>query len=188
MRFGSIASPRSEWDELFNRFFTEPSHTWAGTHQVPTDVFHTEDSLVIRMDLPGVSPDDVDVTVQESTLIVNGKRSFPHAANDVRFLRRAARFGAPDRDRQDQAGEHDEVALHRADIEPRELPAQAPLRGGTGDRLLRGGRRGHVSGEAAHARPARQRRLRRRGGPVLGPHRQRAGLRGELLRPRVAGR
>ena len=93
MRFGSIASPRSEWDELFNRFFTEPSHTWAGTHQVPTDVFHTEDSLVIRMDLPGVNPDDVEVTVQENVLLINGRRNFAWDADKIRFVRRGTFYG-----------------------------------------------------------------------------------------------
>ena len=93
MRFGSIASPRSEWDELFNRFFTEPTHTWAGTHQVPTDVFHTEDSLVIRMDLPGVNPDDVEVTVQENVLLINGRRNFAWDADKIRFVRRGTFYG-----------------------------------------------------------------------------------------------
>lgn len=93
MRFGSIASPRSEWDELFNRFFTEPTHTWAGTHQVPTDVFHTEDSLVIRMDLPGVDPNDVEVTVQENVLLINGRRNFAWDADKVRFVRRGTFYG-----------------------------------------------------------------------------------------------
>ena len=93
MRFGSITSPRSEWDELFNRFFTEPSQTWAGNYQVPTDVFHTDDSLVIRMDLPGVSADDVEVTVQENVLLINGRRNFTWDADKVRFVRRGTFYG-----------------------------------------------------------------------------------------------
>ena len=92
MRYG-ITSPRSEWDELFNRFFTEPSQAWTGGYQVPTDVFHTEDSLVIRMDLPGVSPDDVEVTCQENVLLINGKRNFAWDADKVRFVRRGTFYG-----------------------------------------------------------------------------------------------
>lgn len=92
MRNG-IISPRSEWDELFNRFFSEPSQAWSGGYQVPTDVFHTEDSLVIRMDLPGVSPDDVEVAVQENVLLINGKRQFTWDADKVRFVRRGTFYG-----------------------------------------------------------------------------------------------
>ena len=95
MRLGTFTNGRSDLDDLWSRFFGPTDHpTWVdGGYRVPTDVFHMEDRLVIRMDLPGVSPDDVDVTVQENTLIVNGKRSFPHDANDVRFIRRGIFYG-----------------------------------------------------------------------------------------------
>ena len=94
MRFGTITSPRSEWDELFNRFFSESgANSWAGGYNVPTDVFHTEDSLVIRMDLPGVNPDDVEVTVQENVLLINGSRRFAWDADKIRFVRRGTFYG-----------------------------------------------------------------------------------------------
>ena len=96
MRLGTYTNGRSDIDDLWTRFFgpAETQPLWsAGGYSVPTDVFHMKDRLVIRMDLPGISADDVDVTVQENTLIVNGKRSFPHEANDVRFVRRGIFYG-----------------------------------------------------------------------------------------------
>ncbi len=82
-------------DEVFNRFFgSELASRWpAGGFQVPTDVFHSEDKLVIRMDLPGVKPDEVDVTVQENVLVINGTRQFPYDGYKVRFLRRGTFYG-----------------------------------------------------------------------------------------------
>lgn len=82
-------------DDMFQRFLGEgPSSTWpAGGYNVPTDVFHTGDRLVIRMDLPGVAPDDVDVTVQENNLLINGSRKFPYEADTVRFVRRGTFYG-----------------------------------------------------------------------------------------------
>ena len=95
MRLGTFTNGRSDIDDLFGRVFgLDSAPQWTvGNHNVPTDVFHSDDRLVIRMDLPGVSPDDVDVTVQENTLIVNGKRSFPNEASDVRFVRRGIFYG-----------------------------------------------------------------------------------------------
>ena len=96
MRLGTFTNGRSDIDDLFGRFFgvSEGSPQWTGTgYSVPTEVFHLDERLVIRMDLPGVSPDDVDVTVQENTLIVNGKRNFPHEGSDVRFMRRGIFYG-----------------------------------------------------------------------------------------------
>ncbi len=94
MRLGTIANGR-DVDDVFQRFFgseVAPNPGWSGFN-VPTDVFHSGDQLVIRMDLPGVNPDDVEVTVQESTLLINGKRSFPHDVEGIRFVRRGTFYG-----------------------------------------------------------------------------------------------
>jgi HSP20 family protein len=82
-----------DWEDLFSRFF-EPSMRWpSGGFEVPTDVFHTDDKLVIRMDLPDVRSEDVEVTVQENTLVINGKRHFPYEGKNLRFLRRGTFYG-----------------------------------------------------------------------------------------------
>ena len=95
MRLGTFTNGR-EVDDVFQRFFgsdvSQAPVPWSGFN-VPTDVFHSGDRLVIRMDLPGVNPDDVEVTVQESTLLINGKRNFPHDAENVRFVRRGTFYG-----------------------------------------------------------------------------------------------
>lgn len=83
---------RSEMDELFDRFFsTSPMRVSGG--DIPTDVFHVKDALVVRLDLPGVDPDRVEVTVQDNVLLVNGSRSFPFDADEVRFVRRGTFYG-----------------------------------------------------------------------------------------------
>ena len=92
----TFSNGRTEFDDIVQRFFGHEasSPVWpAGGYSVPTDVFHTDDRLVIRMDLPGVDPDDVEVTVQESTLLINGKRTFPFEADEVRFVRRGTFYG-----------------------------------------------------------------------------------------------
>lgn len=96
MRLSTLNHERSDIDDLWNRFFgTEMSHPlWhSGGYDVPTDVFHTEDSLVIRMDLPEVNADEVDVSVQENVLLINGSRRFPYDAEKVRFVRRGTFYG-----------------------------------------------------------------------------------------------
>ena len=92
----TFSNGRSEFDEMVSRFFgPDPAApVWpSGGYSVPTDVFHTDERLVIRMDLPGVDPDEVDVTVQENTLLINGRRRFPFEADKVRFTRRGTFYG-----------------------------------------------------------------------------------------------
>jgi HSP20 family protein len=95
MRTNNQLSGRADFDDLVARFLGEGrSSLWpTGGYEVPTEVFHTDDRIVVRMDLPGVNPDDVEVTVQEATLIVNGKREFPYQADQVRFIRRGTFYG-----------------------------------------------------------------------------------------------
>lgn len=97
MRLGTLTNGgRTDFDDLVSRFFGEgwsPS-TWpAGGYNVPTDVFHSDGRLTIRMDLPGVDPDEVEVTVQENTLLINGTRKFPFEADKVQFIRRGTLYG-----------------------------------------------------------------------------------------------
>ena len=95
MRLASFPASR-EFDELYSRFFgseSPPTRWTGGSYDVPTDIFHLDGRLVIRMDLPGVSADDVEVTVQENTLLINGKRDFPYDAATARWMRRGSFYG-----------------------------------------------------------------------------------------------
>jgi HSP20 family protein len=95
MRIGSLAN-RSGMDDLFERLVNGEvrSPDWpAGGYEVPTEVFHTDNNLVIRMDLPGVDPQEVEVTVQENVLLINGTRRFPFEAEEIRFVRRGTFYG-----------------------------------------------------------------------------------------------
>ena len=94
MRPGSILDTRRTFEDLVNSFWGSGSGTLPMTaHDVPTDVFHAEDRLVIRMDLPGVRPEDVEVTVQENVLVINGSRRFNWDPEKVRFVRRGSFYG-----------------------------------------------------------------------------------------------
>jgi HSP20 family protein len=93
MRLSSSGNPTAEFDELVRRFLGSDT-TWpTGGYRVPTDVFHLDGALVIRMDLPDVNPDEVEVTVQDNNLLINGTRRFPFDSEKVRFVRRGTFYG-----------------------------------------------------------------------------------------------
>lgn len=95
MRPGNWMDTRRDFEDLFGRVFGgERSTGWpVGGYDVPTDVFHTEDKLVIRMDLPEIDPNQVDITVQDNVLLINGSRRFPYDAENIRFVRRGTFYG-----------------------------------------------------------------------------------------------
>jgi len=52
------------------------------------DVFDREKELVIRVEVAGVDPDDIDVTVEDRTLTISGQRSFEETTDGNGFHRR----------------------------------------------------------------------------------------------------
>ena len=61
----------SAMDRLFQDSFVRP-FGWAGS-SVPVDVEETADAYVVTASLPGWTPEDVNVTLQEGTLAISGE-------------------------------------------------------------------------------------------------------------------
>lgn len=70
---------RSEMDNLFDRFFNGPwdlaTNGGMPTMQWPSlDVTETDDEVVVRAEVPGVEPKDIDVTLSGQTLTLSGEK------------------------------------------------------------------------------------------------------------------
>ncbi len=57
------------------------------------DVYETDDKLVVSVELPGMSAEDVEVQVEDSTLTVSGKRGFSSEVNEQHYHRVERRYG-----------------------------------------------------------------------------------------------
>jgi HSP20 family protein len=55
-----------------------------------TDIYQTDDELVLVADMPGVRPEGLEVTVQEGVLVIRGKPAAPDEAGEVRLAEFAA--------------------------------------------------------------------------------------------------
>ncbi len=58
------------------------------------DVYETDDRLVVTVELPGMKPEDVEVSVEDSTLTVSGKREFSSEVEEESFHRIERRYGS----------------------------------------------------------------------------------------------
>ncbi|MGD0861362.1 MAG: Hsp20/alpha crystallin family protein [Candidatus Limnocylindrales bacterium] len=72
--FGDLLSLRQAMDRLFEESFVNP-RTWSwGDHQpVAMDVYATDEDLVLEANLPGVKPEEVEITVEDNTLTIAGE-------------------------------------------------------------------------------------------------------------------
>jgi len=71
------------------RYHRRPVYHWDSVESeihVPLDVIADENSYLIKMIVPGLEPEDVEIEIVEKTLIISGE--FKTADEDVKFLRR----------------------------------------------------------------------------------------------------
>jgi HSP20 family protein len=62
-----------DMDRLFNGGLESPVE-----RDLPTEVVETEEGLTFRMDVPGLAPENIDVTVENNILTVSGERKWQH--------------------------------------------------------------------------------------------------------------
>lgn len=62
-----------DFDVVFDRFLRGVS-TRSGTWSPPVDIEESSEAYSVRMDLPGFTPDAVDVSIEKGVLSVSGQR------------------------------------------------------------------------------------------------------------------
>jgi HSP20 family protein len=69
---------QDDMNRLFNQFFPGGTGEEAGwgarTWAPPVDIYETDEALILKAELPGVSKDDVHVEIHQNTLILRGQR------------------------------------------------------------------------------------------------------------------
>ncbi len=68
-----------------DRFTSEMLGTRARPAAMPIDAYRKGDSFLVRVDLPGIDPDSIDLTVEKNVLSIHAERNRPEA-EDVEML------------------------------------------------------------------------------------------------------
>ena len=82
--FTGMESLRSEMDRLFNTYFGNmPSSGASESLWYPrVDLREQEQEFVLMADLPGMKQDDINITVENNILTLQGKRQVEHEAQN----------------------------------------------------------------------------------------------------------
>jgi len=75
--FRKLQGLEEEMDRLFDHFFASKSYLGMVAEHVwhpPTDVYETEQEVIVIMEIPGVSKDDVEISWHDNVLSVRGRR------------------------------------------------------------------------------------------------------------------
>lgn len=91
---GLLDFPRSV-DELFNRFWGGAPSRVHGSWQPIVDVIETPQAYILRAEIPGIDPENVDVTLTGDTLTIRGEKMLEEKLDDQSWClneRMAGRF------------------------------------------------------------------------------------------------
>ncbi len=104
-------TPRSEWDPFAGLMDLqrEMSQIFGSPHgQIPIvglgnadggwlpamDVFEIDDNVHVKMDLPGLSRDDVQITVRDNLLTIQGEKKHRNDVKEEQYYRMERVFGS----------------------------------------------------------------------------------------------
>ncbi len=91
--FGELVTLRDAMDRLFEDSFVRPSRATGGGRAIalPVDAYGTDGELVILASIPGVDPNDVQITIEGDTLTIKGESKPP--LENVSYLLQERRYG-----------------------------------------------------------------------------------------------
>jgi HSP20 family protein len=85
---------QGDMNRLFDRFFEGRVANGTARRWIPAmDLVETDDSLVLRGDLPGMTEDDVDIEIKDNVLTVSGERKSESEEKGEGFHRVERAFG-----------------------------------------------------------------------------------------------
>lgn len=95
--FREMLSLNRRMDRLFDRFFESEGNgkEWSlgSPLYVPLDVTETEDHYQVKASMPGIDPDDLEITFTEDTLTIKGEVKQEEETEHQRYHVRERRFG-----------------------------------------------------------------------------------------------
>ncbi len=94
--FRDMVLLRSNMDRLIDRFFDNEITGWepATSWNLALDVAESPEEFVVKASLPGVKPEDVDVTFSDNVLTIKGELKSEEDKEDARYHLRERRYGS----------------------------------------------------------------------------------------------
>jgi HSP20 family protein len=93
--FHGLSTLQDEVNRLFESSFpARPDNSALTTWAPDVDIYETENELVLKADLPGISEKDLDVRVENNMLTVRGERKFEQHVKEDNYLRVERSYGS----------------------------------------------------------------------------------------------
>jgi HSP20 family protein len=91
--FEDVAGLQKRLNSIFNDFAGSVEGPNAGFTPA-VDVYEDADKLVLKLEIPGVKQEDLDIRLENQTLVIKGERKFEQTEKAENFHRIERRFGS----------------------------------------------------------------------------------------------
>jgi HSP20 family protein len=88
--FADLGELRGRLDRMFDELIDGRERQWTPAIDVERD----DGNLVVRADVPGITPEEVKIEVEDDILTVSGAHEERKEKKDKHFLRRERRYGS----------------------------------------------------------------------------------------------
>ena len=88
--FREMTQLQSQMSRLWDATIGSRQESWLPA----VDVFDTENAVVLKAELAGMNPDDIEIEVEDNVLTIRGERKFEEEVDEERYYRVERRFGS----------------------------------------------------------------------------------------------
>jgi len=84
-------------DRLFEESFVRPRAGWLaplGAETLAVDMYETDNDVVVKTAVPGVKPEDIDVSITGDVLTIKGETKAEEKIEKANYIRQERRYGA----------------------------------------------------------------------------------------------
>ncbi len=95
--FRDLISLREAMDRLFEESFIRPRSGWLaplGADALAVDVYETDQDVIVKSSVPGIKPEDIDITITGDTLTIKGETKAEEKDEKANYIRQERRYGA----------------------------------------------------------------------------------------------
>lgn len=93
----TVSSLQDEMNRVFDRFFRGWDLSELGIETgawVPVDLSETADKVIVKVEVPGVDPKEINISIQNNTLLIKGEKREEKEEKGKTFYRIERRYGS----------------------------------------------------------------------------------------------
>jgi HSP20 family protein len=94
--FREMMSLRNTMDRLFDERFIRPSYLWPELERgdLPVDMYQTANDVIIKAALPGIKPEEVDISITGDVLTIKGDHKEDQERKKEDYFYKEHRYGS----------------------------------------------------------------------------------------------